>query len=438
MKKFITLVLAFTIITNVASADKMAVLNQMQLTMLEDTIDDNTDVIEEPTTNPSNDEDHSNKSEDNESDDAVANEDEEDNTISDENEEENTLDPNEDEQDDNTKPHENEAEDSSEPVENELDDNSEANEDELDEEPIAEEEPVTETPEPPADPIEEGEPMESEKEPPVKPTPSIIDTLNVKNAWSNKTVYLTFDDGPSSITNKVLNLLKKEDIKATFFVTGIKTDEGKALLKRITDEGHVVGNHSYSHNYNYIYKSVDNFFDDLYKNENIIFESTGQRPKIIRFPGGSSNTTTKTEKGKKTLNEIIVRLEQEGYLYFDWNASSGDASAVPATVNQIINNTLTWISKNDTAVVLFHDTAAKTNTLKALPTIIEKLKFLGCKFEVLTTSSPHIAFVKNKKSTNTETVPANASYKERKPPYVIKKLLRLDFEMERRFLESRY
>ncbi|SDZ38394.1 Peptidoglycan/xylan/chitin deacetylase, PgdA/CDA1 family [Proteiniborus ethanoligenes] len=291
------------------------------------------------------------------------------------------------------------------------------------------------------------EPVETETEAIPKPVHNIIHTLNKKNAWSHKTVYLTFDDGPSPITDKVLNILKKEEVKATFFVIGTKTDEGKATLKRISEEGHSIGNHTYSHNYNYIYKNADNFFDDLYKNENIIYESTGIRPKIIRFPGGSNNTATKTEKGKKIMNEIMDRLQNQGYIHFDWNASSGDASVHPASVEEIINNTLTWISRNDNAVVLFHDTSAKTNTLKALPTIIEKLKFLGCNFEILTTSSPHVAFVKNNSTIDDITEVSSDHIIEpvdviinndriRKPPHVIRKLLRLEREMEEMYFKK--
>lgn len=250
----------------------------------------------------------------------------------------------------------------------------------------------TETSEPNVDESSTSEDIEIEEE--QKQEFRIIDTLNTKNAWSNKTVYLTFDDGPSPLTIKVLDLLKKENIKATFFLVGTNAENHKSIIKRISDEGHSIGNHSYSHDYKYIYKSVDNFFEDLYKNEEIIYEATGKRPKIIRFPGGSSNYSTKTAEGKKVLNGILSRLKNEGYVHFDWNASSGDASIEYVTVDDIINNTLSWISRHKTAVVLFHDTYGKTNTIKALPTIIEKLKFLGCNFEALTTSSPHIAFVK--------------------------------------------
>lgn len=415
MKKIIVLMLVIAVISSFTLADNSLGIsfNSVELAMLNDGIDDTYDT--EPTSDPSNDKSG-------------------DNTNPNENNNESTTEPNEAKQENDLNP----------------DENNPSNESTNPEEPSAEE-PSAETPNFPTTPIEIN-PIETEipakpvEVGPPKPAP-IINTLNRENAWSNKTVYLTFDDGPSSLTIKVLDLLKKENIKATFFTIGTKTDEGKDILKRIANEGHSLGNHTYSHNYNYIYRSIDNFFDDLYKNENIIYEASGKRPKIIRFPGGSSNATTKTENGKKVMSEIMNRLEKEGYIHFDWNASSGDASAVPASVDDIVNNTLTWVNKNNTAVVLFHDTAAKTNTLKALPIIIEKLKFLGCKFEVLTTSSPHIAFVKNN---NNEAVPASTdtnmdnpdiisndtNTKKKKPSYVIKKLMRLEMEIEKRFSEN--
>jgi len=254
--------------------------------------------------------------------------------------------------------------------------------------------------------------------------PKLIDTLNKQNMWFNKTVYLTFDDGPSKLTGKILDLLNKENIKATFFVVGIKTDEQKNMLKRIHSEGHAIGNHTYSHDYDYIYKEVNNFFKDLYKNEKMIYDAIRKIPKIIRFPGGSNNTTSNTNSGKRIINDIIDRLTDEGYVYFDWNASSGDASPQPATVDEIINNVLTWVSKNNNAVVLFHDTASKKNTLEALPIIIEKLKFLGCKFDILTTTSPHVAFIKTK-SNSSESSNEPSKYSN-KPLYVIKKLYMLE------------
>lgn len=407
MKKIIISILIIAIMSSYAIADNMSdtLLAHLQIAMLDDidenTKDNNTHDTEEPIANPSND---------------------------------------------------SEA-DNAEPSEIDHENNIETSEDNQKEESIKEqlvetEEPIIENPiqeehsgddkKNPTVQTEESKAPEIKEETQPKPVPKIINTLNKKNAWSNKTVYLTFDDGPSSITNKMLDVLKDAEVKATFFVIGTKSDEGKASLKRIINEGHSLGNHTYSHNYNYIYKNTDNFFSDLYKNEDIIYEASGKRPKIIRFPGGSNNTATKTEKGKKVINEILDRLESEGYVHFDWNASSGDASAYPASVDDIINNTLTWINKKDTAVVLFHDTAAKTNTLKALPTIIEKLKFLGCKFEVLTTGSPQVAFVKNNKNTNSEAVTTSSKNSYRKPPYVLNKLIRLEMEMEERFVENKY
>ncbi len=272
----------------------------------------------------------------------------------------------------------------------------------------------------------EAAPSEIAETQPIQEKIYLINTLNKKNMWANKTVYLTFDDGPSQITEQVLDILKQENIKATFFVIGNDTDKGKNILKRIDEEGHSIGNHTYSHNYSYIYKDVDNFFDDLSKNDEIIYEATGKHPKIIRFPGGSNNSATKTENGKKVMSKIIDRLNKEGYVYFDWNASSGDASPQPASVDDIVNNVLTWVGKNNNAVVLFHDNYTKINTLKALPILIEKLKFLGCNFDTLSKDSYQVSFIKKYCDNNPKT-------NHRKPSYVTKKLKRLEARYDNYF-----
>ena len=256
-----------------------------------------------------------------------------------------------------------------------------------------------------------------------------IDTLTRKNAWSGKTVYLTFDDGPSWITEKILDILKKEDIKATFFVVGNDDDYGHSLLKRMDKEGHAIGNHTYSHDYSYIYKNLDNFFEDFYKNEAFIYEATGKKTSLVRLPGGSNNNVSRNIDGRKIMLDICNSLEEKGYIYFDWNASSADASAVPATTEQIVNNTLQWIGRHQNPNVLFHDSAAKVNTLKALPIIIEKLKFLGCTFEVLSENSPRVVFLKTDwRDRSVQEVISSA--RPPKPKHVIAKLERLYQSLE--------
>ena len=256
-----------------------------------------------------------------------------------------------------------------------------------------------------------------------------VDTLTRKNAWLGKTVYLTFDDGPSWVTEKILDLLKKEDVKATFFVIGNDDDYGKSLLKRMDKEGHAIGNHTYSHDYSYIYKNLDNFFQDFYKNEAFIYEAIGRKTNLVRLPGGSNNNVSRNINGRKVMLDICNSLEKKGYVYFDWNASSGDASVVPATTDQIVNTTLQWIGRHQNPIVLFHDSAAKANTLKALPIIIEKLKFLGCDFEVLSENSPRVVFLKTDwKDGDVRQV--LSSTRQPKPKHVIAKLERLYQSLE--------
>lgn len=234
------------------------------------------------------------------------------------------------------------------------------------------------------------------KKKPKKKKYYIINSLNRKNMWKGKTVYLTFDDGPSWMTENVLDILKERNIKSTFFVTGTETQYGKDLLKRIVDEGHSIGNHTYSHNYRKLYSNPYNFLEDFYKNEEIIYNATGIRPKIMRFPGGSNNNVHRRYSKKGFMHDLDRRVKRMGYVPIDWNASSGDASEIPQSPKDIINNTLTWANREQNPIILFHDSSAKLNTLKALPTILDKLIFLGCDFKVLTEDSFKVEFLRQK------------------------------------------
>ena len=108
-----------------------------------------------------------------------------------------------------------------------------------------------------------------------------------------KTIFLTFDDGPSERTSEILEILREKNVKATFFVTGNASQKGQALMKQIVDEGHTIGIHTYTHEFRQIYASVSAFLDDFNKIYNLIYEATGVKPKIFRFPGGSKNSFNK-------------------------------------------------------------------------------------------------------------------------------------------------
>ena len=137
-------------------------------------------------------------------------------------------------------------------------------------------------------------------------------------------IYLTFDDGPSTKnTARLLDILKEENVKATFFLTD-KTNTDY-LIKRMYDEGHTIGLHTASHNYKYVYSSTTNFFKDIEKIKEKVARVTGESPTIIRFPGGSSNTVSSFNPGIMcTLSNMVI---EKGYHYFDWNVSSGDAGS---------------------------------------------------------------------------------------------------------------
>lgn len=182
-----------------------------------------------------------------------------------------------------------------------------------------------------------------------------------------KVVYLTFDDGPCDSTDALLDVLDHYDVKATFFVIGNQTGYEDELI-RIVDEGHTLGMHSYTHDYSLLYADVDSFANEITMEEKYLYETTGIMPTLFRFPGGSSNSQT-----PHTISTFIEYLNQQDLTYFDWNVSSGDSGA-SLTVNDIYNNVMNGIAKNDVSVVLMHDSVDKKNTFKAVPKIIETLQ----------------------------------------------------------------
>lgn len=190
---------------------------------------------------------------------------------------------------------------------------------------------------------------------------------------SDLKVYLTFDDGPSDLTPQVLDLLDEYDAKATFFVVYTDNEQYTSYLKEIVDRGHTLALHSYSHNYDKIYKSVDAFLEDFEKVYDWVYEETGVRPTLFRFPGGSTNGKT------SVVNDIIAEMERRGFIYYDWNVSSGDGSNLTTTEN-ILENVCTNVGSFDQPVVLMHDGAGKNATLKALPTILKTLADDGYEF----------------------------------------------------------
>ena len=185
-------------------------------------------------------------------------------------------------------------------------------------------------------------------------------------------VYLTFDDGPSENTAKILDILKEKGVKATFFVIGQDDENSKALYQRIVEEGHTLGMHSYSHRYSVIYESLESFEADFNQLRTYLTEITGVEPTIMRFPGGSSNQVSNID-----MREFIRFLNDEGVTYYDWNVASGDATSQVYTPDELVENVMKDIVKYDTSIVLMHDAATKATTVEALDDMIDQLLAMG-------------------------------------------------------------
>lgn len=213
-------------------------------------------------------------------------------------------------------------------------------------------------------------------------------TRNVKILDKEKnigTIYLTFDDGPSNNTSKILDILKKEDIKATFFLVNFNSSYNP-VVKRIYDEGHSIGIHSYTHNYKLIYSSVSAYFDDLNKMNDKIKTITGSDTKLLRFPGGSSNTISSFNKGIMTT--LVKEVTNAGYHYFDWNVDSSDAWSARNS-NDVYNNVINNLKKG-TNIVLMHDLSSNEKTINILEKIIKDAKEKGYIFENITMNTKEI------------------------------------------------
>ncbi|MBR3161834.1 MAG: polysaccharide deacetylase family protein [Bacilli bacterium] len=190
-------------------------------------------------------------------------------------------------------------------------------------------------------------------------------------------VYLTFDDGPNEgTTNAILDVLKEEGIQATFFITCNGPDY---LVRRMNDEGHTIALHTATHNYNYVYSSVDNYFNDLNQVSNRVKSITGIESKIIRFPGGSSNTISK-RISPGIMTTLTSEVKKRGYKYFDWNVDSNDAAGANAA--SVYSNVTNNISLGRENIVLMHD--IKTATKDAIRKIIKYGKENGFTFKKIT------------------------------------------------------
>lgn len=199
---------------------------------------------------------------------------------------------------------------------------------------------------------------------------------NVKaDEGKQKIVYLTFDDGPSyKITNAILDILKEKNVKATFFLIGYKVEDRREIVERIYKEGHGIGLHSYTHNIKKLYKSDEDFIEEMEKTQEAIYNVIGIKPKIFRFPTGS--------KGHLT-SSLHQKLNEKGFKVFDWNAriSDGFVPSKPPDVlyKEAVKSSLKW----KRVFLLMHCAETDKNTIKALPKIIDYFKENNYEFRII-------------------------------------------------------
>lgn len=201
-----------------------------------------------------------------------------------------------------------------------------------------------------------------------------------------KTVYLTFDDGPSINTEKILDVLKEYNVHATFFVVYKNDEQSKAIYRRIIEEGHTLGIHSTCHKYATIYQSVEAYLNDFATIASFLEKTTGVKPTIFRFPGGSINAYNQT-----IYQELIAEMLRRGYTYYDWNVSSNDTCA-NTNSGSISNLVINGVREKEKAIVLMHDSLSKSDTTAAVPKIIRNLQVAGYQFASLDNTIKPICF----------------------------------------------
>lgn len=207
---------------------------------------------------------------------------------------------------------------------------------------------------------------------PYKISESDVSKLSLKDEElyaGYKKVYLTFDDGPGPNTDEILDILDRYNVKATFFVIRKDGRNNEKLYQRIAESGHSLGMHSCTHVYKDIYQSVDAFKEDTKELRDFLYLVTGVESDIYRFPGGSSNNVSPVD-----MHEFANELSKEGIVFFDWNISSQDATAIPLGKDRIVKNVTSQLSEYNEAIILFHDLDEKRTTVEALPEIIEYIQ----------------------------------------------------------------
>lgn len=210
---------------------------------------------------------------------------------------------------------------------------------------------------------------------------------NANAQVEQKVVYLTFDDGPSQNTDKILDILDKYEVKATFFVVYKNDAESMKRMQRCIDEGHTIGIHSSTHKYSQVYESVNSYLWDFYRLWDHLKNDLGYEAKIFRFPGGSINAYN-----LHIYDRIVPEMYRRGFKFYDWNVSSGDAAIIDISADEIYDAVVSQVQENDRSIVLMHDSSGKDTTVQALASIIRDLQKKGYTFKALDNSVTPITF----------------------------------------------
>lgn len=204
---------------------------------------------------------------------------------------------------------------------------------------------------------------------------------------AEKTIYLTFEDGPSVRTPEILSILAQWNVQATFFVNGSDNAASAQWMKEIADAGHTIGMHSWSNDYAAIYQSVEDYLADMYHLFTYIKDTTGITPTVFRFPGGSINSYN-----AGIYQELIGEMIRRGFVPYDWNLSVQDEAGTGNDAQELVNNLLKDSALLDRGVVMLHDSADKYSTVSALPILLIDLTAQGFRLDKLTPDVKPILF----------------------------------------------
>ena len=208
-----------------------------------------------------------------------------------------------------------------------------------------------------------------------------------------KTIYLTFDDGPSVYTEDFLNLLRKYNAKATFFLLGEMIGGHENAVKRIAEEGHAIGVHGYTHTYEIIYQNTKVFWEDNLRARKMIEDITGKTSAIMRFPGGSSNTISR-RYCPGIMSRLAEQASDHGYVYFDWNICPDDATDRGRTLREYYDRIIDQLTNNfRIPVILLHDTDMSFINIGLVEKILSDCISEGYDFGILNEDTPPVHHV---------------------------------------------